>query len=135
MKCGWGALSLLTVALTGCTVEPNVDNLRASFVDQIRAIPLVDNLERNGDFISFTRQDGSGEEVDWRVHIDSAVLEPFADEATPYRGIVESTWHVNDAVVYPKGNISGLPMWILDQGLSQDCWAFWEAEAKVWSWI
>ena len=72
---------------------------------------------------------------EWTIHIDTATLEPYDDPATPFRGIVRSTWRVNGRPVIPQGDISGLPLWVLETGVSQDCWAFWEAEPKLWSWL
>ena len=128
------AVSLAALAASGCGQQPGAGSLRDSFSEQISAIDLVHDFQRDGDELTFLRPDGSGEEVSWRVRIDSAVVEPHDDEAMPYRGIVESSWWVNGRLVLPSGNISNLPLWILDEGLSQDGWAFWEASTARWSW-
>ena len=125
----------LGVLLSGCAVEPSTENLRESFSDQIAAIELVEDFVREGDDISFTRLDGAGDQVEWTIHIDSLSLEPYDDPATPFRGIVRSTWRVNGRPVISQGDISGLPQWVLETGISQDCWAFWESEPRVWSWL
>ena len=127
------ATALVTVA--GCGGEPGVRSLRDSFSDQISTISLVHDFERDGDELTFLRPDGSGEDVSWRVRIDSAVVEPHDDEAMPYRGIVESSWWLNDRrVLLPSRGFSNLPLWILDEGISEVCWALWETTSGQWGW-
>ena len=70
----------------------------------------------------------------WRVRVDSLVLEPYQDEAMPYRGIVQSSWFLNGRRIGNTATTSQLPIWILDEGLSQDCWAFWVEETNRWDW-
>ena len=70
----------------------------------------------------------------WRVHIDSAVVEPQDDEIFPYQGVVTSSWYANGELVEPVGVMSFLPTEFLDQGIGQECWAFWEAESGRWDW-
>jgi hypothetical protein len=111
-----------------------VDSLRTSFARQIEVIELVRDLELDGDEVTFSRPDGSGEEVSWRVHISSAVVEAQDDEALPYRGIVTASWYANDRALLSGGGTSELPLWILDAGLSQECWAFWEESSSRWGW-
>jgi hypothetical protein len=36
--------------------------------------------------------------------------------------------------VEPLGKNSNLPVELMSNGLSQDCWAFWEKESSRWSW-
>ncbi len=62
------------------------------------------------------------------------MIAPNNDEKQPYKGTVKSSWYVNDQPVLPRGRESNLPIELLDNGVSQDCWAFWESEAKRWSW-
>ncbi len=129
------AVSLAIVALTACGGEPGVRSLRDSFSDQIAAISHVHDFERDGDELTFFRPDGSGEEIAWRVRIDSALVEPHGEEGMPYRGMVESSWWLNDRrVLLPSRSISNLPLWILDEGISEECWGLWEASTEQWGW-
>ena len=114
--------------------KPSVESLRASLAEQIAGIEFVHDFGRKGDELTFQRPDGSGEEVSYRVHIDSAVVEPNDDAAIPYRGVITASWYLNDRLVARTGSISNLPMWIQDAGLGQECWAFWEEPAKRWDW-
>lgn len=110
-------------------------NLLDSFAEQIAAIESIEDFTRDGEDVSFSRVDAAGERIEWTVHVDMARLEPYDDPSTPFRGIVRSTWRLNGLPVIPQGTVSGLPQWVLDTGISQDCWAFWEAEARAWSWL
>lgn len=135
MKTGWACLVvLLAVGGLGCGGGPGVESLRESFAQEIRVIDFVRDLELDGDDVAFVRPDGSGEDVSWRVHIDSAIVEPQDDEAMPYRGIITASWYANDRAVLSGGSTSELPLWILDAGLSQECWAFWELSTGRWDW-
>ena len=137
MKTRLSLVALLVTPLTlpGCgPPEPTADNLRESFAQLIASIEYIRDLERDGDELSFLRPDGSGMDVSYRIHIDSAIIEPNDDESMPYRGIVESSWYLDGRLVQSTGSTSDLPMWVLDAGLGQYCWAFWEEPAKRWDW-
>ena len=135
---GVAAVALGCAALLGaCTAgEPSPESLRSSFAAHIADIDFVEDFKRDGDFISFIREDGGGARVGWQVHIDTTEIVPHEDDvATPYRGIVKSTWHLDDHPVISRGDESGLPQWVLETGLSQDCWAFWNIDLQAWTWL
>ena len=127
---GW----LLTAAmLTGCAT-PDATSLQESFAEQVEAVSSVRNFQRNGDELEFSAPDVTGADAMWRVHIDSAVVEPQEDEIYPYQGVVTSSWYANGELVEPVGVMSFLPTEFLDQGIGQECWAFWDEESGRWDW-
>lgn len=128
-----GSLVMSIVAVAGCSA-PVESGLRDSFVEQVSANKFVKDVQRRGDDLVFAAPDVRGQVARWHVHIDSAVIEPNADPAQPYKGTVKSSWFVNDERVLPRGRDSNLPVELLDNGVSQDCWAFWVAATKRWSW-
>ena len=73
-------------------------------------------------------------DVEYVVRIDSAIVEPNEDESMPYRGFVESSWHLDGRLIVAEGSFSKLPMWILETGISQECWGLWEASTGEWDW-
>ncbi len=125
---------LLAAAGFGCGAGPDVGSLKESFAHQIEIIDLVRDLELDGDEVRFLRPDGSGEDVSWRVAINSAIVNPQDNEVLPYRGIITASWYANDRALLSGGGTSELPLWILDAGLSQECWAFWEQSVGRWDW-
>lgn len=136
--------ALLAVALIGMLAacgpppepQPDVDTLRASFIAQIESVDLVAELETDGDEVRFVRPDGSGQDVEWRVRIDS--LEVESGEGAQVLGHVLSAWSANGRPITVWEGSTGLqtdmPLWVLDAGLATDCWALWDEEAKAWSW-
>ena len=116
--------------------QPDADTLRASFVAQIESIDLVAGLEADGDEVRFVRPDGSGQDVAWRVRIDS--LEVESGEGAQVLGHVLSSWSANGRPITVWEGSTGLqtdmPLWVLDAGLATECWALWDEEAKAWSW-
>ena len=90
--------------------------------------------QRSGDNITFKGPRPDGTPSIWRVHLDTASVEPQQDEKQPYKGTVTSSWFVNGEKVDITGADSNLPIELTSNGLSQECWAFWEAEGKRWSW-
>jgi len=128
------AVLVLASCLIGCNAEPGAASLKDSFALQIESIDLVGDFERQGDEITFVRLDGAGDRIEWRVVIESAVVEPQEDEAIPFKGTVKSSWTLNGRPVRVRGDVSGLPVWILETGISQDCYALWEAETESWGW-
>ena len=127
------ALLFAPLTLGGCG-PPSVESLRESFARQIASISFVSDFQRDGDELAFSRLDGGGSDVRWRIHIDSAVVEPYDDEMMPYRGIIKSSWYADGRLIEPTGSFSNLPMWLLDGGVSQDCWVFWEEKTQQWGW-
>lgn len=117
-----------------CAGEPDERSLRESFARQIGAVDHVQDFERRGDVITFRRPDGSGELINWRIEIESARVEPHDAEGLPYRGFVSSSWFLNDRRVASSPTSSDLPAWILETGLGQECWAFWESAKGAWGW-
>jgi hypothetical protein len=126
-------LILAALPLASCG-KPGVDSLRESFAQQVASNRFVRDFQRNGDDLLFLGPDGAGGDAKWRIHIDSAVIEPNDDEKQPYKGTVKSSWYANDQPVVPTGRDSNLPIELLDKGVSQDCWAFWEPENNRWDW-
>ena len=126
-------IAALMVAACGDS-PPGVDGLRDSFAQQVAANKFVKDFRRGGDDLLFSGPGRDGEVTKWRVHIDTAVVEPNADPAQPFKGTVKSSWYGNDENIRPTGNISNLPVELLSNGVSQDCWAFWNKAAKKWSW-
>ena len=124
---------LAALTLAGCG-KPSLESLRESFTQQIASIGVVRDFQHNGDELAFSGPDGAGSDVKWRIHIDSAVVEPYDDEMMPYRGIIQSSWYANGQLIEPTGSFSNLPIEFLDEGVSQDCWAFWETRTQRWDW-
>jgi hypothetical protein len=108
--------------------------LRDSFAQQIASTPIVRDFQRSGDTLSFSARYGKQADAKWRVHIDSATVEPQADGATKDKGVVKSSWYVNGEPIQPRGSQSDLPLPFLDNGIAQECWAFWDGSAGQWSW-
>lgn len=136
---------LLSLALVGAIAacgssepQPDVDTLRASFIAQIESIDLVAGFEADGDDVRFVRPDGSGEDVEWRVRIDSLDVESGEGEGARVLGHVLSVWTANGRPITvqqgPTGLVTDMPNWVLDAGLATDCYALWDDEAKAWGW-
>ena len=130
LRGGW---LLAAAMLTGCAT-PDAESLQESFAEQVEAVSSVYDFQRTGDALEFSAPDLTGADATWRVHIDSVVVEPQDDELYPYQGVVTSSWHANGELVEPDGVISFLPTEFLDQGIGQECWAFWEEESGRWDW-
>ena len=129
---GWAAAALAA----GCAaaVEPGADNLRASFAAQIGSVEAVSGVEQTCDTLTFTETQADGAEVQWRVVIDSAVVEEPAVEGAPTQGHVLSSWYADGELIEPLGSMSRLPDAFLDAGIAQDCWGLWDTEAGQWGW-
>ena len=127
------SLLYAAMALVGCA-SPSVENLQDSFAERIASVGSVRDFQRDGDLITFSAPDVSGNDATWRVTIDSVVLEPQDDEALPFRGHILSSWYTDDQLVEALGTMSGLPDEIWQAGVAQDCWALWEADTRRWDW-
>ena len=70
----------------------------------------------------------------WKVHIESATIEDNNDPAKPlHTGKMKSAWFsVGRRRI--RGGESHLPIELRDNGLAQDCYAFWEKDTKKWDW-
>jgi hypothetical protein len=126
---------LAAVAAFGCRNANPEQQLKDSFLQQIAATENVRDFQRNGDEVSFSTRYGENPGAKWRVHIDSASVERQADGKTPYKGTINSTWSVNGEPIRPRGDQSDLPLAFLDNGLAQECWAFWDDKDQRWSWM
>ena len=135
-----GALALAGVflACAESAPEPDVRSLRASFIAQIEADKLVKDLKVYGDETHFARPDGSGQDVEWRVRIDSLEVDAGEGEGAQVVGHVVSGWSVAgrpvSVEVGPEGLVTDMPIWVLDAGLAPECWALWDEDAKAWGW-
>ena len=127
---------IVAAVAAGCAaaVEPGPDNLKASFAAQIDSIESVSGVEHTGDTLTFTETQADGTEVQWRVAIDSAVVEEPAVEGAPTQGHILSSWYADGEPIEPLGSMSRLPDAFLAAGIAQDCWALWDADAGRWGW-
>ena len=136
----WGrarAIGLLgAAALSGCVGGSTFsdDGLADSFAQQIATIEFVREFERRDRELTFVREDAGGFDVSWRVQIESTAIEPYDGPASSYRGLVRSSWYADDRLITHTDTTSRLPAWILDTGISPDCWALWLEETQQWDW-
>ena len=65
----------------------------------------VDGFARDGDVLTFTGPGPEGGTAMWRIEIDSAVVEPYAEdpETHPYKGTVLSSWYADGQEIRPSG--------------------------------
>ena len=131
-----GLLWVIAALAAGCAavVEPGADNLQASFAAQIESVESVSGTERTGDTLSFTEAQPDGTAVQWRVTIDSAVVEAPAVEGAPTQGHVVSSWYADGELIEALGSMSRLPDAFLEAGIAQECYALWDTEAGQWGW-
>lgn len=133
-----GAILAIVITMTACgDGQPGSDGLKESFAGQLGANKFVQEFSRSGDEMTFTGPGAEGGTAKWRVTIDSAVIEPNTGkdaEAHPFKGTVKSSWFSDGQPVKPAGARSNLPIELMSNGLSQDCWAFWDKTAKRWGW-
>ena len=127
------AIVVATIVIAGCG-KPGVDGLRESFAQQLAANRFMKDFQRSGEDLTFSGPGAEGGVATWRIHIDSAVIEPTDNPAQPYKGTVKSSWYSGNQLVTPRGRDSNLPIELTDNGLAQDCWAVWDTAAKRWSW-
>ena len=128
------ALPLAACGVAPGEAAPGEAGLRDSFAQQVQSISFIRDFQRNGDDLLFSGSDGAGGTAKWRIHIDAAFVAPYPDEKQPYKGTINSSWYANDQVIRPSGSESNLPIELLDKGVSQDCWAFWDPTALSWDW-
>jgi hypothetical protein len=128
-----GIIIALTTAACG---KPGPDSLKDSFARQLSSNEFVRDFERSGDELTFSAPGAEGGTAKWRVRIDSAVVEANAEnpDTLPYKGAVKSSWYSDGQPVQPSGRESNLPIELMSNGLSQDCWAFWDKAAGRWTW-
>lgn len=119
--------------MTACGT-PGTDSLRDSFAQQLTANRFVKDVQRSGEDLTFSGPGADGGVAKWRVHIDSAVIEPNSDPKQPHKGTVKSSWYGNGQDIRPSGKNSNLPVELIGNGLSQDCWALWDKAAGKWGW-
>jgi hypothetical protein len=129
------AVACFIVALcTACTGAPPAEGLHDSFAQQLAANRFISGFQRSGDTMTFSAPQPDGTPGAWRVHIDSASIEKQSSATQPFKGTVRSSWYVNDEKVEITGGDSNLPIELTSNGLGQECWAFWEADSRRWSW-
>ena len=108
-----------------------------SFAQQLGANKFVKEFQRNGDDMTFVGPGAEGGTAKWRVHIDSAVVEPNADKKSnpsPYKGTIHSSGYADGQKIQASASDSHLPIELISNELSQDCWAFWDEAGKKWGW-
>ena len=135
----WIALVIFIfiAAGTGGCAQSQADDesLRGSFAERISTSDFVTNFSREGDDLRFSGPDGKGGSAEWRVRIETSLVEPnLFDEAMPYQGRVTSEWTANGELVEYLGNMTALPKEFLDRGLAQECWAYWVKAEDRWDW-
>lgn len=119
-------------AVVGCAVEPGEENLKTSFAEQIESVGSVEGLEREGDAIRFTERRTEGDDVSWRVTIDSvSIVRPGG---APVQGAVSASWYADGQLIEPIGTMSRLPVAFLEAGVAQECYALWDDNAGAWDW-
>jgi hypothetical protein len=126
-------LGLSALAFVACRAAPE-QQLKDSFVKQIASNGIVRDFQQNGDELLFTAKYGEHPDAKWRVHVDLASIERSTDGKTPDKGLVKSSWYVDGEQIRPRGDQSDLPLAFLDQGIAQECWAFWDKSNNQWSW-
>ena len=126
------ALALTLAA--ACSSAPDTAGLQDSFAEQLAANKFVSEFQKSGDDLTFTGPGPEDGTAKWRVHIDSAAIEPQDDEKQPYKGTVKATWLADGKPIEITGTESNLPIELLSNGLSQVCWAFWDPAERRWMW-
>ena len=124
-------VAVLIMAACGKT---RVDGLRDSFAQQLTSNRFVSDVQRSGEDFVFSGPTVEGGVAKWRIHIDSAVIEPGAEPGHPDKGVVRSSWYLDGKIIRPSGVDSNLPLELTSKGLAQDCWALWDKTAGRWGW-
>lgn len=131
---GWTVVAIIAaLAMAGCG-KPGVEDLRESFAQQLASNRFIQDFRQSGEDLLFSGPRADGGVAQWRVHIDSAVIEPNSDARQPYKGVVKASWYMNDRIVQPSGRDSNLPLELTGTGLAQECWALWDKTAGKWGW-
>ncbi len=129
------AVAIGALIAVGCgKPKPSVNDLRESFAQQLAVNTFVKDFQQSGDELRFTGPAVEGGAAKWRVHLDSAVIEPNGEPNKPYKGIVKSSWYADDHKVLPDAGDSNLPPELISTGLAQDCWALWNQATRKWEW-
>ncbi len=129
------AITIVTAACGGG--QPGEDGLKDSFAAQLAANKFVQGYERSADEMTFTGPGAEGGTTKWRVQIDSAVVEPNTGkdaDVHPFKGTIKSSWFSDGQQVKPAGSRSNLPIELMSNGLSQECWGLWDKAASKWGW-
>jgi hypothetical protein len=129
-----GLLLAALLFAAACSNAPREDGLRDSFAQQLAANKFIAEFQRSGDNMTFRAPRPDGTPSTWRVHIDETAVEPQSEERQPFKGTLRSSWYVNGERIEITGRDSNLPIELTSNGLSQECWAFWEANERRWSW-
>src|SRR6476661_6952624 len=129
-----GLLLAALLFAAACSNDPREDGLRDSFAQQLAANKFIAEFQRSGDDMTFRAPRPDGTPSTWRVHIDQTAVEPQSNERQPFKGTLRSSWYVNGEKIEITGRDSNLPIELTSNGLSQECWAFWEANERRWSW-
>lgn len=129
-----GLLLAALLFAAACSNAPHENDLRDSFARQLAGNKFIAEFQRSGDDMTFRGPRPDGTTSTWRVHIDETAVEPQSNERQPFKGTVRSSWYVNGEKIAITGRDSNLPIELTSNGLSQECWAFWEANARRWSW-
>jgi hypothetical protein len=117
-----------------CSSAPPEQGLRDSFAQQLGANKFVKDFQRNGDEMTFTGPGPEGGTAKWRVHIDSAVVEPNEDQKNPYKGTIKSSWFADGQKIEPRATQSNLPYELTANGIAQECYALWDPAGRKWGW-
>lgn len=137
---GWNIAAVRRAVLTlavlsliaACAVEPGEENLKTSFAEQIGSVGSVEELQREGDAIRFIERRADGDDVSWRVTIDSvSIVRPGG---APVQGAVSASWYADGQLIEPIGRMSRLPVAFLEAGVAQECYALWDDNAAAWDW-
>jgi hypothetical protein len=118
----------------GCQIAPDDVTLRSSFVTQLEEISAVRSVRRSDEEIFFIHTNDIGEDISWRVRIDSSSIRPGADDNAPIQGHIISSWYADGQLVETLGSMSRLPNAFLEAGLAQECWALWDKDINAWDW-
>lgn len=130
------AAGLITFAAlaAGCSSAPGEQGLRDSFAQQLGGNKFVKEFQRSGDEMTFVGPGPEGGTAKWRVHIDSAAIEPNQDPKMPYKGTAKSSWFADGQKIEPRGSQSNLPYELTANGLAQECYALWDPAGNKWGW-
>jgi hypothetical protein len=132
-----GAVALIALLVSACaSPEPSEQTLKDSFAEQVASAGIARDLTRTGNELTFLAPKSVKGKADakWLVRIDSAVLEPQTSERNPFKGVIESSWFADGEALLSSGSFSGLPEEFLKKGIGQECYAFWDANTKAWTW-